>query len=335
MSIDTRTAAAHPPRAAAHTAPWRASLRRAARGATLALCGALAGAAAFAATAIPEGPLVSTDWLAQNLDNAKVRIVEVSVNPGLYERAHVPGAVNFSWHNDLNDKVRRDIVGKEAFESLLSRAGVGPDTTVVLYGDTNNWFAAWGAWVFDIYSVKNVKLLDGGRKKWEAENRPLNNRVPDPVATTYRVTAVNTQLRARLADTLAVAEGKSDAKLIDIRSADEFSGKVFAPPGVPELSLRAGHVPGAVNVPWGQAVREDGTFKSADELRRLYAAVGVDGSKPVITYCRIGERSSHTWFALSKILGYSVRNYDGSWTEYGNAVGVPITNPAGTVWASK
>lgn len=303
--------------------------------ASAAAVGLLWGGWAMAATAIPAGPLVSTDWLAQNLDNAKVRIVEVSVNPGLYERSHVPGAVNFSWHNDLNDKVRRDIVGKEAFEALLSKSGVAPDTTVVLYGDTNNWFAAWGAWVFDIYGVKDVKLLDGGRKKWEAENRPLNNRAPEFAATTYRVGTVNTQLRARLSDALAAAEGKSNAKLVDIRSADEYSGKVFAPAGVPELSIRAGHIPGAANVPWGQAVKEDGTFKSADDLKKLYASVGIDGSKPVITYCRIGERSSHTWFALSKILGYSVKNYDGSWTEYGNAVGVPITNPAGTIWAAK
>lgn len=296
----------------------------------LALCGA-----ALAAAPVPLGPLVTTDWLAQNLDNAKVRVVEVSVNPGLYERAHVPGAVNFSWHNDLNDRVRRDIVGKEAFEALLSKAGVGPDTTVVLYGDTNNWFAAWGAWVFDLYGVKNVKLLDGGRRKWEAEGRPLNNRAPEYAATTYRVAQVNTQLRARLPDVLAAAEGKSDARLVDIRSADEYTGKVFAPSGVPELAIRAGHVPGAVNVPWGQAVREDGTFKPPEELKKLYAGVGIDGSKPVITYCRIGERSSHSWFALSRILGYQVKNYDGSWTEYGNAVGVPINNPAGTVWAAK
>lgn len=296
----------------------------------LALCGA-----ALAAAPVPLGPLVTTGWLAQNLDNAKVRVVEVSVNPGLYERAHVPGAVNFSWHNDLNDRVRRDIVGKEAFEALLSKAGVGPDTTVVLYGDTNNWFAAWGAWVFDLYGVKNVKLLDGGRRKWEAEGRPLNNRAPEYAATTYRVAQVNTQLRARLPDVLAAAEGKSDARLVDIRSADEYTGKVFAPSGVPELAIRAGHVPGAVNVPWGQAVREDGTFKPPEELKKLYAGVGIDGSKPVITYCRIGERSSHSWFALSRILGYQVKNYDGSWTEYGNAVGVPINNPAGTVWAAK
>ena len=281
------------------------------------------------------GPLVTTEWLAANLENPKVRVIEVSVNPGLYERGHVPGAVNFSWHQDLNDHVRRDIVSRENFEALLSKAGVGPDTTVVLYGDTNNWFAAWGAWVFDIYGVKDVKLLDGGRKKWEAENRPLNNRVPEYASTSYKVAAVNTNLRARLPDALAAAEKRSDARLVDIRSADEYSGKIFAPAGVPELAVRAGHIPGAANVPWSQAVKEDGTFKSADDLKALYAGAGIDGSKPVITYCRIGERSSHTWFALAKILGYQVKNYDGSWTEYGNSVGVPISNPSGTIWAAK
>lgn len=310
--------------------PWKAWLSITALGVA-----SLASGAVGAATAIPAGPLVSTNWLAQNLDNPQVRVIEVSVNPGLYERAHVPGAVNFSWHNDLNDKVRRDIVSQQGFEALLSKSGVTPDTTVVLYGDTNNWFAAWGAWVFDIYGVKNVKLLDGGRKKWEAENRPLNNRAPEYASTTYRVSEVNVNLRARLSDALAAAEGKSGAKLLDIRSADEYSGKVFAPPGIQELAIRAGHIPGAVNVPWGQAVKEDGSFKSPEELKKLYASVGIDGSKPIITYCRIGERSSHTWFALSKILGYQVKNYDGSWTEYGNAVGVPINNPAGTIWAAK
>lgn len=310
--------------------PWKAWLSITALGVA-----SLASGAVGAATAIPAGPLVSTDWLAQNLDNPQVRVIEVSVNPGLYERAHIPGAVNFSWHNDLNDKVRRDIVSQQGFEALLSKSGVTPETTVVLYGDTNNWFAAWGAWVFDIYGVKNVKLLDGGRKKWEAENRPLNNRAPEYASTTYRVSEVNVNLRARLSDALAAAEGKSGAKLVDIRSADEYSGKVFAPPGIQELAIRAGHIPGAVNVPWGQAVKEDGSFKSPEELKKLYASVGIDGSKPIITYCRIGERSSHTWFALSKILGYQVKNYDGSWTEYGNAVGVPINNPAGTIWAAK
>ena len=297
----------------------------------LCLTGVLSSGVASAST----DALVTTEWLAQNLDNKNVRVIEVSVNPGVYERAHIPGAVNLAWHTDLNDKVRRDIVGREAFESLLSKAGVTPDSTVVLYGDTNNWFAAWGAWVFDIYGVKNVKLLDGGRKKWEAENRALNNRVPDVVASQYKVLRVNSQLRARLSDALAAAEGKGNAKLLDIRSPDEFSGKIFAPVGSQELTVRAGHIPGAANVAWGQAVNEDGTFKSAADLKKLYASAGIDGSKPVITYCRIGERSSHTWFALTKILGYNVKNYDGSWTEYGNAVGVPINNPSGTIWASK
>ncbi len=309
------------------------TLRRRWLGAPLLALAALGSA--WAATPIPAGPLVSTEWLAQNLDNARLRLIEVSVNPGVYERAHIPGAVNFSWHNDLNDKVRRDIVGKEAFEALLSRAGVGPDTTVVLYGDTNNWFAAWGAWVFDIYGVKDVKLLDGGRKKWEAENRAQDNRAPSFAPTAYKVARTSPELRARLADALAAAEGRNGARLVDIRSADEYSGKVFAPPGVPELAIRAGHIPSAVNVPWGQAVQADGTFKTPEELKKVYGAVGIDGSKPIITYCRIGERSSHTWFALKKLLGYDVRNYDGSWTEYGNAVGVPIDNPSGTVWAAK
>lgn len=284
---------------------------------------------------VPAGPLVTTEWLSANLNDPKIRIVEVSVNPGLYEKGHIPGAVNFSWHNDLNDKVRRDIVSKQDFEALLSKAGVGKDTTVILYGDSNNWFAAWGAWVFDIYGTPNVKLLDGGRKKWEAENRALDIRTPEYAATQYKVAKVNGDLRARLADAIAAAEGRSGVKLVDIRSADEFSGKIFAPEGAKELSVRAGHIPGAVNVPWGKAVNEDGTFKSAADLKALYAGVGLDGTKPIITYCRIGERSSHTWFALTKILGYPVRNYDGSWTEYGNSVGAPIDNPAGTVWASK
>ncbi len=312
-------------------APWRVLI---AGTAAAAVWGA---SPAFANTpqAVPSGALVSTEWLAANLQRPDVRVIEVSVNPGLYERAHIPGAVNFSWHNDLNDKVRRDIVSKEAFEQLLSKGGVSDNTTVVLYGDTNNWFAAWGAWVFDVYGVKNVKLLDGGRKKWEAENRALNNRAPDYAATTYRVGQVNTDLRARLGDALAAVEGKGATQLVDIRSADEYQGKVFAPAGVPELSIRSGHIPGAVNVPWGKAVNEDGTFKSRADLQKLYADAGIDGSKPIITYCRIGERSSHTWFALSKILGYQVKNYDGSWTEYGNSVGVPINNPAGTIWAAK
>ncbi|GHV06177.1 sulfurtransferase [Campylobacterota bacterium] len=295
---------------------------------------ALFAATVFAATA-PEGALVTTDWLASNLKDPKVRIIEVSVNPGVYERAHIPGAVNFVWHTDLNDKVRRNIVSRADFQTLLQKAGISNDTTIVLYGDTNNWFAAWGAWVFDIYGVKNVKLLDGGRVKWEAEKRAQDNRVPSFKATKFTLSGGDNTIRARLSDVIAVAESKSDFKLLDIRSPDEYSGKVFAPAGIQELSIRAGHVPTAVNVPWGKAVNPDGTFKSAEELKALYASVGIDGSKPVIAYCRIGERSSHSWFALKKILGYDARNYDGSWTEYGNVVDVPIDNPTGTIWSAK
>ncbi|MFA5490827.1 MAG: sulfurtransferase [Candidimonas sp.] len=276
--------------------------------------------------------LVSTDWLEKNLQNPQVRVVEVSVNPGLFERGHIAGAVNFNWHTDLVDTVQRDIASQDAFQQLLRNAGINNDTVTVLYGDNNNWFAAWGAWIFDIYGVKNVKLLDGGRKKWEAEGRPLVAIADTYAAGNVTVNAANEKLRARLADVVAVAKKQKDLVLVDIRSADEYSGKIFAPAGVPELSIRAGHVPGAVNVTWSKLVAEDGTFKPADELKAIYAEVGIDGSKPIITYCRIGERSSHSWFALSKILGYDVANYDGSWTEYGNAVGVPISNPAGTVF---
>lgn len=299
---------------------------------TLLVAGTLLFGTAHAA---PSDFLVSTDWLEKNINDPKLRLIEVSVNPGLFERGHIQGATNVSWHTDLVDPVRRDIASQQDFEKLLRNAGVNNDSTVVLYGDTNNWFAAWGAWVFDIYGVKNVKLLDGGRKKWEAENRPLTPVAKQHAAGNIKVSAANQKLRARLADVVAVAEKKSDAKLVDIRSADEYSGKIFAPAGVQELAVRAGHVPGAANVPWGQAVAADGTFKSVEELKKIYGAVGIDGTKPVITYCRIGERSSHTWFALSKLLGYDVRNYDGSWTEYGNAVGVPVSNPAGTVWGGK
>lgn len=285
--------------------------------------------------AAPSDHLVSTDWLEKNLTNPKIRVVEVSVVPGLYERGHIPGAINFVWHTDLVDTVKRDVASPQSFEQLLRRAGISADTTTILYGDNNNWFAAWAAWVFDLYNVKNVKLLDGGRKKWEAEKRPLSPIVSSVPAGNIRIGTPNAGLRARLGDVVSAAEKKSNVALVDIRSQDEYSGRVFAPSGVQELAVRAGHVPGAVNVPWSQAVAADGTFKPVEELRKLYAGAGVDGSRPVITYCRIGERSSHTWFALSKLLGYEVKNYDGSWTEYGNTVGVPIANPAGTVWGGK
>nr|WP_210337956.1 sulfurtransferase [Devosia sediminis] len=279
-----------------------------------------------------DGPLVTADWLQQNLNDPNIRIFEVSVDTGVYERGHIPGAVNLAWHTDLVDTVRRDIVSSEGLEAILREAGVTEDTTVVLYGDNNNWFAAWGAWVFDIHGIHDVKLLDGGRKLWEAEGLPLDTATPEYAASEIDLTEEAAPLRARLADVLEVVEGGADVSLVDIRGPKEYSGEIFAPEGVQELSIRAGHIPGAVNFPWGGAVNEDGTFKTADELKAAFAAIGIDGSKPIITYCRIGERSSHTWFVLSRILGYDVRNYDGSWTEYGNAVGVPIENPTGTVW---
>lgn len=305
--------------------------------AALAVGGAALAMGARPAAAQASQALVSTEWLTENLRDPKVRVIEVSVNPGLFERGHITGATNVSWHRDLVDTVRRDIASRDQIQALLRRAGVAEDSTVILYGDNNNWFAAWGAWVFDIYGVRDVRLLDGGRRKWEAEGRPVSTRPVQHTATNLTLSAEpNLALRARLADVLQIANAQApDVRLLDIRSPDEYSGRIFAPPGSQELSIRAGHVPGAVNVPWGQAVRADGTFKSVDELRALYAAVGIDGSKPVIVYCRIGERSSHSWFALKRLLGYqNIRQYDGSWTEYGNAVGVPINNPAGTVWGA-
>ena len=279
--------------------------------------------------------LVNTDWLEKNINNPKLHIIEVSVDTGVYERGHIPGAVNIRWHTDLVDPIKRDIASKENLQKTLQALGINSDSTIVIYGDSNNWFAAWGAWVFDVYGIKNVKLLDGGRKKWEAEKRPLT-----PIATAVKtgniqLSDANNDLRARLSDVVAVANNRSNTVMVDIRSPDEYTGKIFAPAGFAETAIRAGHIPGAVNVPWASAVAEDGTFKSSEELRKVYGAVGVDGKKPIITYCRIGERSSHTWFALRKILGYEVRNYDGSWTEYGNSVGNPVANPAGTVWGGK
>lgn len=285
---------------------------------------------------INEEPLVSTDWLAENAANPNIRIIEVSVDPGVYEQGHVSGAANVSWHTDLVDNLRRDIISKDQFEALASRLGITPETTVVIYGDNNNWFAAWGAWIFKLYGHDNVKLVDGGRKKWELEKRPLDTSAPAIQASDYKVSKVNEELRAKLPDVVSIAEGNTKAKLLDIRSPDEYAGKIIAPPGIQELAVRAGHVPGAINVPWASAVnQEDGTFKSPEELKKIYTEKGVDGSEPVVVYCRIGERSAHTWFVLTQLLGYDAKQYDGSWTEYGNAVGVPIDNPSGTVWTGK
>ncbi|CAB4631737.1 MAG: sulfurtransferase [Actinobacteria bacterium] len=275
------------------------------------------------------------DWLEQNLDNPNVRIIEVSTEPGVYERGHIKNAIKFVWHTDLVDTVNRDIISGENFQKLARKSGINQNSTVVLYGDKNNWFAAWGAWIFNIYGIEDVRVLDGGRVKWEKDARALTTAVPSFQAGNFTSKSRDRSLRASLIrDVLPVAKKRAKADLIDIRSADEYSGKIFAPAGFQELAVRAGHIPGAINIPWGQNVNADGTFKTVAELKKLYADKGVDGKQNIITYCRIGERSSLTWFVLSEILGYNVKNYDGSWTEYGNSVGAPIENPAGTIWGA-
>jgi thiosulfate/3-mercaptopyruvate sulfurtransferase len=282
-----------------------------------------------------EQVVVTTDWVAEHLDDPALRLIEVSVVPGVYERGHLPGAANFVWHTDFVNTVQRDIVSPERFQELARAAGINDDSTVVLYGDNNNWFAAWGAWIFTMYGLEDVRLMDGGRVKWEAEGRELSTTAPSVAAGTFTVGQPQMTLRAQLPDVRAIVSGQIDALLLDIRSPAEYAGEIFAPEGVAELAVRAGHIPGAINMPWSRAVNEDGTFKSIDELRALYAEAGVDGSKPVVVYCRIGERASHTWFVLHELLGYDVALYDGSWTEWGNTVGVPIENPAGTVWGGQ
>lgn len=279
--------------------------------------------------------LVTADWLDANLDNPDVRVIEVSVNPGVFERGHIPGAVNFVWHTDLVDPVRRDIVSPERFSELAQAAGINDDTTVILYGDTNNWFAAWGAWIFNLYGFEDVRLLDGGRVLWENEGYALAIAPTQHAPGNFIASEPQAGLRALLPDVLDVVNGDTVATLVDIRSEAEFSGEIFAPDGVQELSVRAGHIPGAVNVPWGENVNSDGTFKSVEELRAMYADLGIDGESPLVTYCRIGERAALTWFVFNQLLGYDAALYDGSWTEYGNTVGVPIENPAGTVWGGR
>jgi thiosulfate/3-mercaptopyruvate sulfurtransferase len=245
------------------------------------------------------------DWLEANLDNPKVRIIEVSTEAGLYERGHIKNAIKFVWHTDLVDTVNRDIINAKNFSKLVQKAGISDDTTVVLYGDKNNWFAAWGAWIFNIYGQKDVRVLDGGRVKWEKDGRALTTAVPTFSAGNFVATKADKGLRATLInDVLPVAKKRVKADLIDIRGADEYNGKIFAAPGFQELAVRAGHIPGAINVPWGANVNTDGTFKTVAELKKLYADKGVDGKQNIITYCRIGERSSLTWFVLSEILGY-------------------------------
>jgi len=268
--------------------------------------------------------LVSTGWVAEHATDPKIRLVEVDVDFSLYEKGHIAGAVGWNWETDLCDTVRRDIIDKPAFERLCSQAGIGNDTTVVLYGDANNWFAAWAFWQFKMYGHADVRLMNGGRKKWELEGRPYLTEAPKVTATSYTAREADLSLRAFRDDVLEHVR-KDDINLVDVRSPDEFSGKVIAPPGLNETAQRGGHIPGASNIPWAMAVNEDGTFKSPEALRALYEGAGVRPDRETIAYCRIGERSSHTWFVLKYLLGYpQVRNYDGSWTEWGNVVGAPI-----------
>jgi thiosulfate/3-mercaptopyruvate sulfurtransferase len=271
--------------------------------------------------------LVSTEWVAGNLNAPGARLVEVDVDTTAYDKGHIPGAVGWNWQTQLQDGVRRDLIEKEALEELLGQSGISNDTTILLYGDNNNWFAAYAFWQLKYYGHENVKLIDGGRKKWAAEGRPLTTDAPQVRETRYGAKGPDESIRAYRDDVLRTAKNQERGKLVDVRSVDEFTGKILAPPGLAETALRAGHIPTAENVPWGQAANEDGTFKSYDELQKLYGGKGVDGRDPIIAYCRIGERSSHTWFALKYLLGYdNVRNYDGSWTEWGNLVGAPIVN---------
>jgi thiosulfate/3-mercaptopyruvate sulfurtransferase len=269
--------------------------------------------------------LVSTEWIAAHAKDPGLRLVEVDVDTSSYEQGHIDGAISWNWQTELQDAIRRDLADPKAFEDLLGKAGISPETTIVLYGDNNNWFAAWAFWQLKYYGHEKVLIVNGGRKKWLEEKRPLTIAKPAVSAAAYKVKAANAAIRAKRDDVLAAVEKRSPAQLVDVRSADEFSGKIIAPPGMTETAQRGGHIPGAASIPWAQAVNEDGTFKPVDALKQLYGGKGVNGEQQVIAYCRIGERSSHTWFVLKYLLGYQdVRNYDGSWTEWGNLIGAPI-----------
>jgi thiosulfate/3-mercaptopyruvate sulfurtransferase len=268
--------------------------------------------------------LVETAWVAEHLDDPSIRIVEVDENPGLYAEAHIPGAIGFDWRKDLQDQVKRDFLGPEDFGALLGSRGIGNEHTIVLYGDRNNWFAAYTYWYLKYYGHLGVKLVNGPREKWIGEGRQTTADVPSYEPTTFTAQPGDAAIRAKRDEVLAVlGNGK---RLVDVRSPQEFSGELIAMAGYEqEGAQRSGHIPGAKSVPWAQAVTENGTFKSADELRSLYTEKGVLADDPIIAYCRIGERSAHTWFVLHELLGYkNVRNYDGSWTEWGSLVGVPI-----------
>jgi thiosulfate/3-mercaptopyruvate sulfurtransferase len=272
--------------------------------------------------------LVTTAWVASHATDANVRVAEVDVDTTAYDEGHVPGAIAWAWNTQLCDTVRRDILSKEQFEELMSASGVSPNTTLVIYGDNNNWFAAWALWQAKIYGHADVRLMNGGRKKWLAEGRELATEKPHEERTSYHAKDADLSLRAFLPQ-VQKASAERSSGMVDVRSPQEYSGEILAPPGLPETCQRGGHIPGARSIPWGKACNDDGTFKSADELQSLYGGEGIDGSKPVIAYCRIGERSSHTWFVLKYLLGLqNVANYDGSWTEWGNLVGASVEKGA-------
>jgi thiosulfate/3-mercaptopyruvate sulfurtransferase len=269
--------------------------------------------------------LVSTGWVAEHLNDPKVRLIEVDVDTAAYDTGHIPGAVGWNWKSDLETHVVRDVADQKGIEALLSQAGVGDDTTIIVYGDNNNWFAAYALWLLKYYGVENVKLMNGGRKKWIDEGREVTADTPKHAATSFKVKGPRPEVRALRGEVFDAVE-KGGVPLVDVRSPKEFSGELLAPENLPqEGSQRGGHIPGAKNIPWATAVNEDGTFKSREELEQIYGGQGVTPDKPVIAYCRIGERSAHTWFVLTHLLGYeNVRNYDGSWTEWGSLVGAPI-----------
>jgi thiosulfate/3-mercaptopyruvate sulfurtransferase len=272
--------------------------------------------------------LVTTEWVASHTNDPKVKIVEVDVDTKAYDEGHIPNALGWAWNTQLCDTVQRDIIPKAQFEKLLGNSGIDNGTTVVLYGDNNNWFAAWAFWQLKIYGHADVRIMNGGRKKWLAEGRDLSGETPKPAAVSYKASEPDFSIRAFLPQVQAATK-QGAVELVDVRSPQEFTGEILSPPGLPETCQRGGHIPGARSITWSKACSDDGSFKSFNELKSLYQNEGISGSKPVIAYCRIGERSSHSWFVLKYLLGYKdVKSYDGSWTEWGNLVGAPVERGA-------